>query len=68
MKEYGTSYSLENIQKMLLRKYEVNLKAGRIDTARAVSMSITERLDSAITLSRSAEAREEGLYTRRNLR
>ena len=59
MKVYGTSYSLENIQKLLLRKYEVNLKAGRIDTARAVSMSITERLDSAITLSRSAEAREE---------
>ncbi len=58
MKEYGTSYSLENIQKMLLKKYEVNLKAGRIDTARAVSMSIADRLDSAITLSRSAEARE----------
>ncbi|MBO7046397.1 MAG: hypothetical protein J6W38_08635, partial [Prevotella sp.] len=59
MKMYGTSYTLENIQKMLLRKYEVNLKAGRIDTARAVSMAIAERLDSAITLSRSAEAREE---------
>jgi signal transduction histidine kinase len=59
MKEYGISYSLENIQKMLLKKYEVNIKAGRIDTARAVSMKITERLDSAITLSRSAEAREE---------
>ena len=59
MKAYGTSYSLENIQKMLLKKYEVNMKAGRLDTARAVSISITERLDSAITLSRSAEAREE---------
>ncbi|PUU97887.1 hypothetical protein DCD76_18970, partial [Acinetobacter baumannii] len=49
MKAYGTSYSLENIQKMLLKKYEVNMKAGRLDTARAVSISITERLDSAIT-------------------
>ena len=67
MKEYGTSYSLENIQKMLLRKYEVNLKAGRIDTARAVSMSITERLDSAITLSRSAEAREEAAVHEKEL-
>jgi len=67
MKEYGTSYSLENIQKMLLRKYEVNLKAGRIDTARAVSMSITERLDSAITLSRSAEAREEAAVHQKEL-
>ena len=59
MKAFGTSYSLENIQQMLLKKYEVNMKAGRIDTARAVSMTIAERLDSAITLSRSAEAREE---------
>ena len=59
MKAFSTSYSLENIQQMLLKKYEVNMKAGRIDTARAVSMTIAERLDSAITLSRSAEAREE---------
>ena len=59
MKEYGTSYSLENIQKMLLRKYEVNLKAGRIDSARAVSIGITERLDSAITQARRADAIEQ---------
>ena len=67
MKVYGTSYTLENIQKMLLKKYEVNLKAGRIDTARAVSMSITERLDSAITLSRNAEAREEAAVHQKEL-
>ena len=67
MKEYGTSYSLENIQKMLLKKYEVNKKAGRVDTARAVSISITERLDSAITLSRSAEAREEAAVHQKEL-
>ena len=66
-KEYGTSYSLEMIQKLLLRKYEVNLKAGRIDTARAVSMAITERLDSAITLSRNAEAREEAAVHKKEL-
>ena len=66
-KEYGTSYSLEMIQKLLLRKYEINLKAGRIDTARAVSMAITERLDSAITLSRSAEAREEAAVHQKEL-
>ena len=67
MKEFGTSYSLENIQKMLLKKYEVNKKAGRIDTARAVSLSITERLDSAITLSRIAEAREEAAVHQKEL-
>ncbi len=67
MKAFGTSYSLENIQQMLLKKYEVNMKAGRIDTARAVSMAITERLDSAITLSRSAEAREEAAVHQKEL-
>ena len=67
MKAYGTSYSLENIQKMLLKKFEVNLKAGRIDTARAVSMTITQRLDSAITLSRSAEASEEAAVHQKEL-
>ena len=67
MKEFGTSYSLENIQKMLLKKYEVNKKAGRIDTARAVSIAIAERLDSAITLSRSAEAREEAAVHQKEL-
>ena len=67
MKAFGTSYSLENIQQMLLKKYEVNMKAGRIDTARAVSMGIAERLDSAITLSRSAEAREEAAVHKKEL-
>lgn len=58
MKEYGVDYSLENLQKMLLKKYEVNKKAGRIDTAQAVSVKIVEHLDSAITLARLAEVRE----------
>ena len=58
MKEYGTAYSLENIQKMLIRKYEINKRAGRKDTALAVSVKIVEHLDSAITLARLAEARE----------
>jgi len=58
MKEYGTDYSLENIQKMLVKKYDINKKAGRIDSARAVSVTIVEHLDSAITLSRLNEVRE----------
>ena len=58
MKEYGTAYSLENIQKMLIRKYEINKRAGRKDTALAVSVKIVEHLDSAITLARLAEVRE----------
>lgn len=63
IKEFGTNYSLEDIQKMLLRKFEVNKKAGRIDSARAVSMIIVEHLDSAITAARNAEIREhESVY------
>ena len=67
MKEYGTNSSLEIIQKLFLRKYEINKRAGRIDTARAVSMAIAERLDSAITLSRNAEAREEAAVHQKEL-
>ena len=67
MKDYGTSSSLEIIQKLFLRKYEINKMAGRIDTARAVSIAIAERLDSAITLSRNAEAREEAAVHQKEL-
>ncbi len=67
MKVYRTGYSLEIIQKLLLKKYEINMKAGRIDTARAVSIVITERLDSAITLSRNAEAHEEAAVHQKEL-
>lgn len=58
MREYGIDYSLESLQKMLIRKYEINKKAGRKDSARAVSVEIVEHLDSAITLARLAEVRE----------
>ena len=59
MEEQNMGYSLENIQKMLLRKYEVNRQAGRTDSARAVSTDIVEHLDSAITQSRRADAIEQ---------
>ena len=59
MEEFKTSYSLENIQKMMLKKYEANMRAGRLDTARAVSMDISLHLDSAITSTRLADVREQ---------
>ena len=52
MKEQNVGYSLENIQKMLLKKFDVNRQAGRMDSAKAISMDIVEHLDSAITQSR----------------
>lgn len=63
MKEQNVGYSLENIQKMLLKKFDVNLQAGRMDSAKAISMDIVEHLDSAITQARRADAIEhEAVY------
>ena len=59
MEEQNMGYSLENIQKMLLKKFEVNRQAGRMDSARAVGMEIIEHLDSAMTQARLADAIEQ---------
>ena len=59
MEEQNFGYSLENIQKMLLKKYDVNRRAGRMDSANAVGMEIIAQLDSAITRSRQADAIEQ---------
>ena len=59
MEQYGTGYSIENIQKLQLKKFEFNMKAGRRDTAMAVGMNVMEHLDSAITAMREADAHEQ---------
>ena len=59
MKEQNVGYSLENIQKMLLKKFDINLQAGRIDSAKAISMDIVQHLDSAITQARRSDAIEQ---------
>ena len=59
IKEYGVDYSLQTIQEWMLKKFSVNIMAGRMDTAHAVSMLIAEHLDSAITKSRRQDALEE---------
>lgn len=56
--EFNAKYSLENVQKTALKKYRANLLAGRRDTAMAVSMQISEMLDSAIARSRRTDAEE----------
>lgn len=58
VKEFKVGYTLEMIQEMLIKKYEANRNAGRLDSAKAVSMDIVEHLDSAITSSRHADAVE----------
>jgi serine phosphatase RsbU (regulator of sigma subunit) len=59
IEEQNVGYSLENIQKMLLKKFDVNLQAGRIDSAKAISMDIVQHLDSAITQARRSDAIEQ---------
>lgn len=65
LEEHGVGYSLETFQKMVLKKYQANMKAGRRDSAMAVGMLVCERLDSAITQMRRLEAEE--LSTIRNM-
>jgi serine phosphatase RsbU (regulator of sigma subunit) len=67
MEEQNVGYSLENIQKMLLKKFDVNRRAGRMDSANAVSMEIIEHLDSAITQARRADAIEQEAVHKKEL-
>ena len=57
--EFNAKHSLESVQKAALKKYRANLLAGRRDTAMAVSMQISNMLDSAIARSRRLDAQEQ---------
>ena len=59
IREYGVDYSLQTIQEWMLKKFYVNMRANRVDTAYAVSVKIVEHLDSAITKQRRQDAIEE---------
>lgn len=52
-------YTLDNIQSVGLRKFHANQMAGRRDSAMAVSIKISEMLDSAIANSRRTEVEEQ---------
>ena len=51
-------FSLDNIQKMVLKKYRTNLLAGRSDSANVVARLICDSLDAAITQARHQDAKE----------
>lgn len=51
--------SLEDIHRYLLRKYNVNVMAGRRDSALTVANQICERLDSAIIKSQLIDSEEQ---------
>ena len=65
--QYNAKHSLENVQKAALKKYRANLLAGRRDTAMAVSMQISEMLDTAIARSRRTDAEEMKLIREKEL-
>lgn len=56
--ENPTGFSLEDIQKMVLKKYRSNLNAGHHEAANAVARQICDSLDAAITRSRHLDAHE----------
>lgn len=50
-------YSLEDIQRYLLKKYRANLMSGQRDSANAIAHQICQRLDSAITRSQMIDSK-----------
>lgn len=52
-------YSLEDIRDLMLKKYQANLLAGRIDSATAVSLQISNALDKAFKQDKLIDAEEQ---------
>lgn len=53
------AYSTDNIQNMVLKKYQANLLAGRRDTAIAVSLQICDSLQHAFDRAKKLDAEEQ---------
>ena len=54
-------YSLDNIQDLVLKKYQANLLAGRRDTAIAVSLLICDSLAGAFQRAKDVDAAEQAV-------
>ena len=54
-------YSLDNIQELVLKKYQANLLAGRRDTAVAVSMLLCDSLAGAFQRANEVDAAEQAI-------
>ena len=55
------SYSLDNIQSMVLKKYQANLLAGRRDSAVAISMQLCDSLAGAFNRAKEIDAAEQAV-------
>ena len=54
-------YSLDNIQSLVLKKYQANLLAGRRDSAIAVSMQLCDSLAGAFKRAKEIDAAEQAV-------
>lgn len=59
MGQKEASVSMDDIQELMLKKYQANLRAGRRDTAAAVSMQICDSLDHALALAKILDTEEQ---------
>lgn len=55
------SYSLDNIQELVLKKYQANLLAGRRDSAVAISMLLCDSLEGAFKRAKEVDAAEQAV-------
>ena len=55
------SLGLDDIQNLLLKKYQANLLAGRRDSAARVSMQVCDSLDNALALAKKLDAEEQAM-------
>ena len=53
------SYTLQNIEELVLKKYQVNLLAGRRDSAAAISMLLCDSLATAFDRAKRIDAEEQ---------
>jgi len=64
MGETPKNYSLDNIEKMVLKKYQTNLQAGRRDSAIQVALNISNALGQAIAKSKKIEQEEQAVIVK----
>ena len=57
-------YSIDDIENQVLKKYQANLKAGRRDSAIAVSMQISDALGKALAREKQIYAEEQSTIVR----
>ena len=65
LSEGEDSYTLENIQNLVLKKYQANLLAGRRDSAVAVGLALCDSLAGAFQRAKEVDAAEQAVIVRK---